>query len=144
MKSSAKARRQRDDRAYAEFEAMMRRLAKASRRDIEGVTSPTRSHRADRPNRRIAGQRGATPVGRCRATRVPTRPPRNGTASPNARPETHDQRVPVRRNCGDRDCRVPGVGAVRVALLAVTLRPDLSSARSSSGRPAAFSTGCLR
>ena len=55
MKSSAKARRQRDDRAYAEFEAMMRRLAKASRRDIEGVTSPTRSHRADRPNRRIAG-----------------------------------------------------------------------------------------
>jgi len=34
-KSSAKARRQRDDRAYAEFEAMMRRLARASRRDID-------------------------------------------------------------------------------------------------------------
>jgi hypothetical protein len=34
-KSSAKARRQRDDRAYAEFEAMMRRLANASRRDLD-------------------------------------------------------------------------------------------------------------
>jgi hypothetical protein len=34
-KSSAKARRQRDDRAYAEFEAMMQRLAKASRPDID-------------------------------------------------------------------------------------------------------------
>lgn len=34
-KSSAKARRQRDDRAYAEFEAMMRRLAKASKRDVD-------------------------------------------------------------------------------------------------------------
>jgi hypothetical protein len=34
-KSSAKARRQRDDRAYAEFDAMMRRLAKASTRDAE-------------------------------------------------------------------------------------------------------------
>ena len=32
-KSSAKARRQADDRAYAEFDAMMRRLAKASRAD---------------------------------------------------------------------------------------------------------------
>jgi hypothetical protein len=30
-KSSAKARRQRDDRAYAEFEAVMRKLAKTTR-----------------------------------------------------------------------------------------------------------------
>jgi hypothetical protein len=44
-KSSAKARRQRDDRAYAEFDAMMRRLAKASRRDIDAgqvQASPTK------------------------------------------------------------------------------------------------------
>jgi hypothetical protein len=34
-KSSGKARRQRDDRAYAEFDAMMRRLAIASKRDTE-------------------------------------------------------------------------------------------------------------
>ncbi len=48
-KSSAKARRQRDDRAYAEFEATMHRLAKASRRDIDtgrvqtSYTKPTGS-----------------------------------------------------------------------------------------------------
>jgi hypothetical protein len=43
-KSSAKARRQRDDRAYAEFEAMMRRLAKASRRETDaGRTEANRT-----------------------------------------------------------------------------------------------------
>ena len=31
-KSSSKARRQRDDRAFAEFDEMMRRLAKTTRR----------------------------------------------------------------------------------------------------------------
>jgi hypothetical protein len=36
-KPSAKARRQRDDRVYAEFDAVMRRLAKASKRDIDAA-----------------------------------------------------------------------------------------------------------
>ena len=34
-KSSAKARRQRDDRAYAEFEAAMRKLAKATKHRVD-------------------------------------------------------------------------------------------------------------
>jgi hypothetical protein len=39
-KSSAKSRSQRDDRTFAEFEATMRRLAKASKREMDAGRAP--------------------------------------------------------------------------------------------------------
>jgi hypothetical protein len=45
-KSSNRARRQRDDRAFAEFDAMMRRLARTQRQTVDGQLGSER-YRAD-------------------------------------------------------------------------------------------------
>ena len=51
-KSSAKSRRQRDDRAFAEFEAVMQKLAKTTRPPTaeaeERITAPVRESAAPR------------------------------------------------------------------------------------------------
>jgi len=56
-KSGYRARRQRDDRAFAEFDEMMRRLAKTTRRETDAARSEVRQVEASGEEQALSNAR---------------------------------------------------------------------------------------